>query len=91
MKSSNIILTMLLVAFISISATIGVSKLSERSTSQVVIVKSDLKSLITEMNIYYAKDYRVVFMVSQGWVPGHDYGGGSSLGKATPVIVIMEK
>lgn len=90
MKSSNIILTLLLVAFISISATIGVSKLSERSTSQVVIVKSDLKSLISEMNTYYAKDYRVVFMVSQGWISGYD-SHESTAGKTTPVIVIMEK
>jgi hypothetical protein len=89
MKTSNVILTILLVAFLSISATIGVSKLSERSTSQVVIVKTDPISLITEMNKYYAKDYRVVFMVSQGWVAGHYYSSQS--GKTTPVIVIMEK
>ena len=93
MKITNTILILLIVSFLSIAATVGVTKMSERSTSQVVIVKSDTNDLINEMNTYYAKDYRVVFMTSQGYVPGIEYrsSGVYVQGKTTPVIVVMEK
>jgi hypothetical protein len=66
--------------------------MSERSTSQVVIVKTDANALVGEMNTYYAKGYRVVFMVSQGYVPGIEYRSSTYMqGKTTPVIVVMEK
>jgi uncharacterized membrane protein len=90
MKIINTILIILIVSFLSIAATVGVTKMSERSTSQVVIVKTDANALVSEMNTYYIKGYRVVFMVSQSWVPGYENGTGAA-GKATPVIVVMEK
>jgi hypothetical protein len=65
--------------------------MSERSTSQVVIVKTDATALIAEMNTYYIKGYRVVFMVSQGWVEGSAHNDVSDYSKTTPVIVVMEK
>jgi uncharacterized membrane protein len=89
MKITNTILIILIVSFLSIAATVGVTKMSERSTSQVVIVKSDANALVSEMNNYYIKGYRVAFMTSQGWKPGGDYASGNGL--ATPVIVVMEK
>jgi hypothetical protein len=93
MKTLNTTWALVLVALLSISATVGISTLTTRSTSQVVIVKSDANALTSEMNTYYAKGYRVVSMVSQGWVSGNAYtqGGSASHSYTTPVIVVMEK
>jgi hypothetical protein len=92
MKITNIILALLIVAFLSIAATVGVTKISERSTSQVVIVKSDTNDLINSISLYYTKGYRVVFMTSQGWISGaYSQERSSDYGKTTPVIVVMEK
>jgi hypothetical protein len=92
MKITNTILIILIVSFLSIAATVGVTKMSERSTSQVVIVKTDANALVSEMNTYYIKGYRVVSMVSQGYVPGVEYRPSAYMqGKTTPVIVVMEK
>ena len=91
MKITNTILIILIVSFLSIAATVGVTKMSERSTSQVVIVKTDANALVSEMNTYYTKGYRVVFMVSQGWVKGNKHIDASDYSKTTPVIVVMEK
>jgi uncharacterized membrane protein len=91
MKITNTILIILIVSFLSIAATVGVTKMSERSTSQVVIVKTDANALVGEMNTYYIKGYRVVFMVSQGWVEGSARNDAADYSKTTPVIVVMEK